>query len=49
MNDIVLSIDPFLARKIEVVATERNLSFADALLFLLQAVITPFGDTPQPV
>ena len=33
MNDIVLSIDPFLARKIEVVTIERNSSFTDAPLY----------------
>ena len=47
MNDIVLSIDPFLARKIEVVATERNLSFADALLLPLG--LNPKKSAPETV
>lgn len=41
MNEIMLSLDPFLARKIEVVALERGLTFDGALFFLLEAVITP--------
>lgn len=41
MKNILLSIDPFLARKIEVIAIERKTTFVDALIFLLQTVITP--------
>ncbi len=41
MNEIMLSLDPFLARKVEVVAIERGLTFEQALFFLLEEVITP--------
>ena len=42
MNDeIMISLDPFLARTIEVVALERGLTFIDALFFLLEAVLSP--------
>jgi len=40
-RNITLSLDPFLARKIEVVAQRRGLKFCEALFFLLWAVITP--------
>lgn len=41
MKNIVISIDPFLARKIEVIARKRKTTFTKALIFLLQRVITP--------
>lgn len=44
MNEIVLSLDPFIARKVQVVANERGTSFADALFFLICSVITPSGE-----
>lgn len=43
-EDIVLCLDPFLIRKIEVVALERGMTFAEAAIFLCQAVITPRRD-----
>lgn len=45
MDELILSLDPFLARKVEVVARERGLTFEDALFFLLQRVITPEAET----
>ena len=44
MNEIMLSLDPFLARKVEVVAIERGMTFEAALFFLLERVITPRAD-----
>lgn len=41
MKNMKLSIDPFLARKIEVIAGKRKTTFADTVLFLIQAVISP--------
>ena len=46
MNEIILSLDPFLARKIQVVAIERGLSFTEAMFFLIRSVITPEDDAP---
>lgn len=48
MNEIILSLDPFLARKIKVVALERGLTFTDALFFLLESVITPHLTAESP-
>ena len=45
MQDIKLTLDPFLARKVEVVALERGLTFCEAVIFLLSAVITPGAAT----
>lgn len=41
MKNIILSLDPFLARKVQVVAMRYGITFADALFFLIHSVITP--------
>lgn len=38
---ILLSLDPFLKRKIEVVAMEQKMSLEEAIIFLAEKVITP--------
>ena len=47
MKHIIISLDPFLARKIEVVAVERGIDFHAAVFFLIQSVITPETDIPE--
>ena len=38
---ILLKLDPFLKRKIEVVAMKQKMSFEEAIIFLAEKVITP--------
>lgn len=48
-EDVVLKIDPFLRRKIEIVAMEHEMTFAEAVIFLCSKVITPKQrDVPLP-
>lgn len=48
MNTIILTIDPFMARKVQIVAMEKNIPFDEALFFLVQSVITPNGESNLP-
>lgn len=38
---IVKAMDPFLRRKVEIVAERKNITLAQAIYFLLQKVVSP--------
>lgn len=40
-NQLTLNVDPFLFRKVQIVAESKKLSLDKAVLFLLRKVITP--------
>ena len=43
-KQITIKVDPFLYRKVQIVAESKKLSLDDAAIFLLQKVITPTGN-----
>ena len=42
-KEVILKLDPFLYRKVQIVASAEKLSLDEAVIFLLGKVITPDG------